>query len=307
MISRQPFQTNEQKQELIAAESERRSYVCFYRELDECIDKCVSWHWHPALEIDYVLEGEIEYQTAEKSILVHTGEMIFVNSNVMHAVVAKDRQPGCKVYAHLFDPAFLGGSYDSILTEKYMIPVIKNRALDLFVLQKQDAAYAPVAENFLNAVELNRKEGFGYEFEIRTEISRMWLTLLKIFQGMPETSAGKNITDLERIKTMIAFIQKHYMEPLTLKKIAVAANISSRECTRCFNRNIRTSPVKYLNEYRVQMAAQMLLQTSETILMVSERCGFSSGGYFGKVFREIMGYTPKEFRTIHVESPDTGR
>ena len=69
MISRQPFQTNEQKQELIAAESERRSYVCFYRELDECIDKCVSWHWHPALEIDYVLEGEIEYQTAEKKYL----------------------------------------------------------------------------------------------------------------------------------------------------------------------------------------------------------------------------------------------
>lgn len=301
MVYDGPFQTDEQKQEVISTESTRMSYHCFYRELDDCIDRSVSWHWHPAMEIDYVVEGEVEYRTTEKSITVHVGELIFINSNVMHAVYAKEKQSGCKVYAHLFEPLFLAGTYDSFLAEKYIIPVMKNHGLDMLTLCRQEEAYTMAAESFLNAVELSRSESFGYEFEIRTELSRIWIILLKIFQKMPRNSASENMTDIERIKKMIAFIHLHYMESLTLENIANTVNISSRECTRCFDRTIHTSPIKYLNEYRIQMAAQMLAQTSDTILNISENCGFSSGSYFGKVFWEIMGCTPKEFRRSHAD------
>ena len=44
------------------------------------------------------------------------------------------------------------------------------------------------------------------------------------------------------------------------------------------------------------MAAQMLLQTGDNIITISENCGFSSNSYFGKVFHESMGCTPMEYR-----------
>lgn len=296
MIFSQPFRSNEQKQEVIPQEAGRNAYACFYRELDECIGKRVSWHWHPAIEIDYVVEGEIKYQTTEKNIIAHTGEMIFINSNVMHMVYSQNNRQGCKLYAHLFDVSFLGGSYNSYLAERYILPVIKNRGLDIVVLKKKEVSYDILVGYFMKAVKLCREEQFGYEFEVRAELSQLWLTLLGIFMKMPETISEEKNADIERLKMMVSYIHLHYMEALTLKDIAAIVNISSRECTRCFQRNIHISPIKYLNEYRIQRAAQMLSQTSDSVLTVSENCGFSSGSYFGKAFRGIMGCTPKEFR-----------
>ncbi|MGI6012074.1 MAG: helix-turn-helix transcriptional regulator [Ruminococcus sp.] len=47
---------------------------------------------------------------------------------------------------------------------------------------------------------------------------------------------------------------------------------------------------------RIQMAAQMLLRSSDSITEISEKCGFSSDSYFGKIFRERMKVTPREYR-----------
>ncbi|WP_394916419.1 helix-turn-helix domain-containing protein [uncultured Robinsoniella sp.] len=76
----------------------------------------------------------------------------------------------------------------------------------------------------------------------------------------------------------------------------MTANISTRECSRCFQRCIKLSPMNYLNEHRIRMAAQMLLQTNKSIMTISECCGFSSSSYFGKIFQDYMGCTPKNYR-----------
>jgi AraC-like DNA-binding protein len=44
------------------------------------------------------------------------------------------------------------------------------------------------------------------------------------------------------------------------------------------------------------MAADLLADSAKSIIEISEECGFSSPSYFGKVFREAMGCTPKEYR-----------
>ncbi|WP_243117307.1 helix-turn-helix transcriptional regulator [Muricomes intestini] len=46
----------------------------------------------------------------------------------------------------------------------------------------------------------------------------------------------------------------------------------------------------------MRAAAKMLLQTNDSIMDIGEKCGFSSNSYFGKVFRESLGCTPKEYR-----------
>jgi transcriptional regulator GlxA family with amidase domain len=95
---------------------------------------------------------------------------------------------------------------------------------------------------------------------------------------------------------MTQFIKDHCGEKLTLDDIAAAADISTRECTRCFARCINTSPIVYLTQTRLSMAADLLAGSAKSIIEISEECGFSSPSYFGKVFREAMGCTPKEYR-----------
>jgi len=49
------------------------------------------------------------------------------------------------------------------------------------------------------------------------------------------------------------------------------------------------------------MAADLLSGTAKSIIEISEECGFSSPSYFGKVFKESMGCTPKEYREKDTE------
>ena len=106
----------------------------------------------------------------------------------------------------------------------------------------------------------------------------------------------KNAADLDRIKTMMDFVQANCKEHLTLEDIAQSASISVRECTRCFRRCIDLSPIEYVVQCRVRLAARLLLETGKSMLEISEESGFSSASYFGKVFRQSMGCTPKEYR-----------
>ena len=151
-------------------------------------------------------------------------------------------------------------------------------------------------ENFLKIIELSKEEPFGFEFEIRTQLSRFWYALLEETADLREQNTEKSTIDIDRLKAMMQFIHEHFMDKITLEGISLSASISSRECSRCFQRCIKTTPINYLNEYRIRMAAQMLLQTDKSIITISEDCGFSSSSYFSKLFQKVMGYTPKDYR-----------
>lgn len=151
-------------------------------------------------------------------------------------------------------------------------------------------------ENIQQSIALSVSEPFGYEFAVRFELSRFWCDLFEVTEEMRAARMQKGYADTTRIKLMLQFIHAHYGARITLQDIAASANISSRECSRCFRRCISTSPMNYLCSYRVHIASDLLRRTDDSITSISENCGFSSPGYFCKVFRHITGKTPLEYR-----------
>ncbi len=296
MIFNSNFQSTQKHKEILPIESIEFPYICNYAELNKCIDRSFPWHWHPFLELDYIVDGEIELKTANNIYSVKKGELFFVNSGIMHSISAKNKMSDCKIYAHLFDMHFLSGMHNSLFEQKYLLPILKSVELPVCIIHPDSYRRIRMIEKFLKIVELNEQEPFGYEFEIRTELSRFWCMLLEETIDIRNKSIEKDTIDIERLKTMMQFIHEKYMEKITLEDISSCVNISSRECSRCFQRNIKTSPMNYLTEHRIRMAAQMLLQTNASVLTISENCGFSSSSYFSKIFQNFMGCTPKKYR-----------
>ncbi|MGN1141302.1 MAG: helix-turn-helix domain-containing protein [Oliverpabstia sp.] len=296
MLATSDFKINNDNQEILPMDSEQFPYLCNYAELDTYVEKCIPWHWHSSFEFDYIEEGEVELRTSDQVYILKKGDVFFVNSNVLHAIHAKDKQNGCKIYAHIFDMHFLSGMYNSLLEQKYMFPIIKSKELQVFIIRPDSYRRICMLEKLLKMIELAREEHFGYEFEIRSELCHVWCMLLEETEELRSQIIEKNYADVERIKVMLRYIHQNYMEKITLEDISSAANISDRECARCFQRSIEMSPINYLNDYRIRMASQMLLQTNDSIITISENCGFSSVSYFGKVFQKAMHCTPKEYR-----------
>lgn len=61
-------------------------------------------HWHEDLQFILVLDGTIEVQTLNASVLIHTGEGLFINKNAVHDV---RRLENCHYNSFLFPAYFL--------------------------------------------------------------------------------------------------------------------------------------------------------------------------------------------------------
>jgi AraC-like DNA-binding protein/quercetin dioxygenase-like cupin family protein len=290
--------TNEEQKEILPIAKESFPYLCSTTRLDCTPDKSVPWHWHNMFEISYIIKGELSLQTPDETHIISTGEIYFINNGVLHTCTAIGTIP-CEYNTIQFDMHFLSGMYNSIYEEKYILPVMRNSALQLWQVKPDSLQHLKMIETVLRTVEISREEPFAFEFDLRNLLSDFWKMLLldtEEIRAQASDVIRTSSTDTERLKLMTRYIKEHCGEKLTLEDIAAAADISTRECTRCFARCINTSPIVYLTQTRLSMAADLLSGSAKSIIEISEECGFSSPSYFGKVFREAMGCTPKEYR-----------
>lgn len=104
--------------------------------------------------------------------------------------------------------------------------------------------------------------------------------------------------ELSDEQRLLDYIDKHYMEKLSLKKIsdelhmgttklcAVAKKISGGD----------GSVTKLTAQRRVDEAKLLLANRSLSVAEIAERVGFSDYNYFTKIFKKTVGVTPSEYR-----------
>lgn len=105
-----------------------------------------------------------------------------------------------------------------------------------------------------------------------------------------------NLASQERIRYILSYIHRNYAEKIRLQQIADSASISEREALRCFQKTLNRTPFDYLNEYRLNQARKLLIETDLPITRIALETGFSNSAYFGKVFRKAYQITPKEYQ-----------
>ncbi|WP_416810440.1 helix-turn-helix domain-containing protein [Dorea formicigenerans] len=99
-------------------------------------------------------------------------------------------------------------------------------------------------------------------------------------------------------KKSFAILKNTTQRTITLADLSKSANISKSECSRCFKLSLNTTPYKYLTEYRLSMAAQLLKTTREPVGNIAASVGFRQMSHFGKCFKEKTGYSPKAYREV---------
>lgn len=297
MIYASGLNYGQNQEEMLQMDNMGFPYACYYRTMNDRFHNIVPWHWHGSIEIDYVTEGSLLLTTPEQTLTLHKGDICFINSGVLHTLCTASRTETCCFYAHLFHASFLAGMHNSRIEQNYLLPVLGNDAVTACRFPAGTEANAAMLPLYHKIISLDQEHPFGYEFAIREALSGLWLLFFQETRPLHDHSSHKKNADSRRIKEMIQYIHDHYNAPLSLGDIAAAAGVSRQECMRCFRKYIHTSPIVYLTRHRIRIAAGMLQHTDLSIITISEDCGFGSNSYFSRVFRNVMGCTPKEYRS----------
>lgn len=252
-------------------------------------------HWHNELEFGLVEKGSVIVSMGTEQHHLHVGEGFFINSNVLHAAVAPEKE-SCEFHSVVCHPRAISGSTDNIVWQKYLKPLMENQNCPYFYFKPDEAWHRQALECIASLWRFAEKEEYGYELHIRNELSTV-IALLSEHQSAGDRRVfGKEQRDSVRIKEMLTYIQANYGDELTIDDIASACAISASECIRCFRATINTTPIAYLKSYRLQQAALKLQFTDDKVSAIAQACGFQEMSYFAKSFREMYGCTPSAYR-----------
>lgn len=92
------------------------------------------------------------------------------------------------------------------------------------------------------------------------------------------------------------YIEKHYREKIYLDDLSEILGISPTYMSRLFKKEMGVAFQDYVNQVRIERACNLLKYSDESLSVIAEYMHFPSQSYFGKIFKNQMHMTPKEYR-----------
>lgn len=121
---------------------------------------------------------------------------------------------------------------------------------------------------------------------------------LPILQGrdLQKANPGKNIGQL--IQMAIDYIQKYYYEDISMNMVAQHLCVNPSYFSHVFSEKMGIPFIKYLNNYRIAIAKQLLADPTIKVYEVANLVGFDDYRYFSKTFKKIEGVSPDFYRNV---------
>ena len=254
-------------------------------------------HRHKEAQITWIIAGEGTLIAGNNMHAFNPGEIYFIGADQPHLFKSSPEyfQSGnkklIKTLTIFFDP---NGSLASL----FELPEMKT--FKDFVRQTQQGFKLPA--NYADKVSrqmLDIRKNSGPTQMI------CFLELLGILQGInprPEPLSAVDfsygITESEgiRISNIYNYILQHCNEAVTLDDVAREACMTPQAFCRYFKKHTGHTFISFLNGMRVNEACKKLTgKQYESISVVAYQCGFTSITNFNRVFKGVMGNSPRNY------------
>lgn len=261
---------------------------------------CVSYHWHPELEILIVEKGTLSITIEGREYAGTPGDVFFVNSGFLHTMYAQAGE-NTAYNAIVFDPSFLSFQMYDYVQSHYLMPLLSGKIKFPEKLEKAETSVPALCQMLQNIISLNEHRHTCYQFETKLSLLSVLMLMYKENLFIPESERSPKISreQIAQIKEILAYVQEHYQEKILLDDIARAMHLSPKYFSRYFKKQFGRSFTEYVNAFRIERSLSMLENRTYSISDTALQNGFESLSYYVKVFKKIMGITPGEYRETH--------
>ncbi|MFC5649092.1 helix-turn-helix domain-containing protein [Paenibacillus solisilvae] len=261
-------------------------------------EKGFDLHWHKEAEWLMVVQGEVLFQIDTEYFTVQAGEALYVDSGDIHAALEASRTSSAVFYAIVLDLNWLSSSSFDTVQRNYISPLQEKTKTFPRHIRPYSDWEKQLLTHLVHLVQTFEKQTPGYDIRMKALLLLM-LSELSAEEGRAcdrsEAVLADN-TKVERLKTVILYMHNHYQHKITISRLAALIPMSEGQFNRFFKAMTRTTPIDYLNAYRINKAAEQLLLSDRNISTVAMDVGFDNLSYFIKVFRRMMKCSPSEFR-----------
>lgn len=254
------------------------------------------WHYHPELELHYVVKGEGTRLVGDNVGSFHAGELLLLGENLPHTWHCQEEY--FEKYAENYVEAIVVHFSSSCLGHEFLNLPETNALMRLFEKAKRGMQIFGTSREQLKQLMMQA---------VMAEDLRKVIILLEILEILTETQEYRNIStmfpflnategDMVRMNRIYNYTLNNFTKDISLKEIASVSNLTMTSFCRYFKIMTKKTYADFLNEVRINHACKLL---SENILQIDEicyTCGFNNLSNFYRQFKRVTHYTPKDFR-----------
>lgn len=248
-------------------------------------------HWHREVELIYVTKGTIALGIDDVPYKLSEGEIAFISGGLIHYVLAS---PGSERLVYQFDlPYFLAGKQQADLQKvlSELQPVSP---------QWESETEASVRNLLEGMNQETEQQSLGYHVALKAQLFQLLTLLIRDIPKRTRSSekinklATKDV--LEKLDDIFSYVEANYQEVLTLQDIAAVSGYSSFYFTKFFKKNTGKTFLSFLNDYRIDKAKWLLINSDLSVSEIITQTGFESDKTFYRLFKRSMAMAPLEYR-----------
>ena len=256
----------------------------------------VPLHWHQEMEIIYIKKGHGTVSVDLSSFVVKEGDIILLAPGQLHGI-SQYKTNRLEYENILFDiTMLLSKSNDSSL--EFFAPLQRSNILSKNIYTPKDPAYPAIARCLDHADEICKTFPHAYQLMIKSCLYALFYEIFASQKTMPVSKVP--FASLEKLKIILKYVETHFQEKITIEQIASYCDYSPSHFMKYFKNAMGMSFIAYLNDYRLTMAARLLLASDSTILSISQEVGFENLSHFNRSFKKKFLQTPSAYRAAFV-------
>lgn len=251
-------------------------------------------HWHDELEIIYIKQGILQISINGLDYTGTAGSIFLVNPRELHLMGSSDLSVA--YYTLLFPLEFISfqsmDAFETMLLQPLRSGqlVFKHKITDTNLTHR----LCPILDQIIAVNQEAAPVSDSLPAEIKTRI-----LLLQFFQQIIESGsiivpASGSKTDMQ--KELLAYIQSHYTDRITLHDLAKHLHLSEKYISRYFKEHFYLTFSDYVNHLRLTHAKKLLETTELSVTEVALRSGFPNVSYFIRTFKTHYGNPPLKYR-----------
>ena len=228
--------------------------------------------------VSYIAKGSVVITTAGKEIRAEAGDILYQPDGIKYTSAWKGT-PDIEFYSIHFD----------------FIHIRETRIDRTFELQSISQGKTEKLGSLIVKIFENYEKNDGERLLALSDFYLLWSEIL------PSLVTSKKTTFSPAITTALEFIEKEYLKNFSISELAKHCHLSESRLYHKFSDEIKCSPIHYKNKLRIQKAIEYLKEGNYSISEISYKLNFNSPVYFRKIFKQMTGFSPIEYKKLRRE------
>jgi AraC family transcriptional regulator len=225
-------------------------------------------HFHENAHLNFILNGGVIDKRQKSETERLSGDLMFFHAGEPHQTIYKNL-PEINISFEINDALFTDKSFGKINLIESLSQTPNTKFIAIRIYK-----------------ELVIKDEFSD--------SSIEMLLLDMLNGESET---KNFRP-RWLDKVIELLNDSWNEPLSLKDLAVAANVYPTTISKHFPKYVSCTLGEYRRRLKIEKSLSFIKNSNQSLTEIAYQCGFADHSHFTRTFKQLTDFLPNQYQAL---------